>query len=170
MARINDEDPQKLVYLDESGIDDTARYDYGWAPRGNRMFAMKPGKKKLRVNMIAALSNGKIIAPFTFEGNCDTEIFETYIEKILLPTLTKGQIIIMDNATFHKSKKVTELILHAGCELIFLPPYSPDFNPIEHCWFQIKHTVRKYLTHFKDANLNFAIDYVFNTLGTCNGF
>ncbi|MBX9742546.1 MAG: transposase [Chthoniobacterales bacterium] len=80
-----------------------------------------------------------------FEGSCNRSLFETYVEKVLVPVLQPGQTVIMDNATFHKGHRVAEIIKKAACELIFLPPYSPDFNPIEHYWFRIKHRIRQHL-------------------------
>ena len=74
----------------------------------------------------------------TYKGTCNAQLFEKWIEKILLPELKKGQIIIMDNATFHKSERTKILIESAGCQLLFLPPYSPDFNPIEMFWARFK--------------------------------
>jgi transposase len=91
------------------------------------------------------------MASFTFIGNTNTENFETYIEKILCPVLQPGKIIIMDNAKFHKSEKTKKLIENAGCSILFLPPYSPDFNPIEHFWSCIKDKAKKYfLDHVQD--------------------
>jgi transposase len=83
------------------------------------------------------------MAPCWFRGFTDAELFNTWLEEHLLPTLKQGTTIIMDNARFHKSPKTKELIENAGCNLLFLPPYSPDFNPIEHRWFPLKNTARK---------------------------
>lgn len=84
-----------------------------------------------------------LFAPFIFEGYSNSEIYETYIEKVLIPKLKPGMVLIIDNARFHKSKKVQALIESVGCRLIFLPPYSPDLNPIEHSWHAIKNNIRK---------------------------
>ncbi len=80
-----------------------------------------------------------------FTGYCDSKVFEAYIEHCLLPLLEKGQVIVIDNASFHKSIKAKKLIENAGCFLKFLPPYSPDLNPIEHYWFKVKNYIRKLL-------------------------
>ncbi len=93
--------------------------------------------------MIAALSQKKLIAPLSFEGSCNRQVFEKWLEEMLIPLLKPGQTIILDNATFHKSEKIRNLIENAECELKYLPPYSPDFNEIEHQWFPIKNRVRK---------------------------
>lgn len=104
---------------------------------------MKEGKRSARVSIIAALAQEKLIAPLTFEGSCNRMVFEKWFADSLLPKLSPGQTIILDNATFHKSEKIRELIEEAGCLLKYLPPYSPDLNQIEHQWFPIKNRVRK---------------------------
>lgn len=129
--------------MDESGIDNLKEYGYGWNERGQRFSALKAGKRSTRVSMIAALSQNLLIAPLSFEGTCNREIFERWLEIMLLPLLLPGQTIILDNATFHKSEKIRALVENAGCELRYLPPYSPDLNEIEHQWFPIKNRVRK---------------------------
>ena len=153
-----------MVFIDESGIDDNEFYAYGWAPKGKRLYAEKPGFKKKRISIIGALNEEKIKAPCPFEGYCNSEVFEAYIENLLVPTLRPGQTVILDNASFHKSVKTRKLIENAGCKVLFLPPYSPDFNPIEHFWFAIKHAVRKILPIFS-PNIDSAIDYVFQESG-----
>lgn len=97
----------------------------------------------MRVSIISGLCQGKLIAPFTFEGACNRLVFEQWLSEKLLPHLKPGQTLILDNATFHKSEKIRELIAQAKCELEYLPPYSPDLNEIEHYWFPIKNRVRK---------------------------
>jgi transposase len=99
----------------------------------------------------------------TYKGTCNAHLFEKWIEKILLPDLKKGQVIIMDNATFHKSKRTKKLIEEAGCQLLFLPPYSPDFNPIEQFWAWFKMQIREVIGSF--SSLEEAINHVFNS---CN--
>lgn len=100
--------------------------------------------------MIAGLCNKEIIAPVVFEGTCDTEVFLSYIEQILIKELTPGQTVVMDNISFHKNPKVRELIESVGCSILFLPTYSPDLNPIEHYWFKVKHQIRKVASHSWD--------------------
>lgn len=96
----------------------------------------------MRVSIIAALNQEKLIAPLTFEGSCNRQVFAKWLEDSLLPRLSPGQTIILDNASFHNSDKIKELIEKAQCELKYLPPYSPDLNEIEHQWFPIKNRVR----------------------------
>ncbi len=85
-----------------------------------------------------------------FEGTCDTILFNTWLEKVLIPNLKPGQVLILDNASFHKSKKSKELVEKAGCKMLFLPPYSPDLNPIEKCWANMKNRMRELLPKLKN--------------------
>ena len=98
--------------------------------------------------MIAALCNQQLMAPFTLEGACNRGVFELWLEKCLIPALKPGQVLVIDNATFHKGGRIQELIEQSGCRLLYLPPYSPDFNKIEQCWSWLKARIRKCLTHF----------------------
>jgi len=115
-------------------MDNRDEYAYGWNKQGERFHALKSGQRKGRVNMIAALRDQNLIAPFTIEGTCNRTVFETWLEKCLLPALVIGQVVVMDNATFHKGGRIEQLIQNAGCKLLYLPPYSPDLNKIEQCW------------------------------------
>lgn len=131
------------MYLDEAGIDDTEDYGYGWCERGARFHAERRGSRKARVSFIAPWSEHTLVTPMTYEGYCNRVVFETWLEKGLLPTLPPGKVIICDNATFHKGGRIQTLIEQAGCRLLYLPPYSPDLNPIEHQWFVLKNRMRK---------------------------
>jgi transposase len=92
--------------------------------------------------------NGQLLAPFTVEGSCNRTVFETWLEACLIPTLKPGQILIVDNATFHKGGNIIQLIEAAGCQLKYLPSYSPDLNKIERCWSWLKSRIRKQLTQY----------------------
>ncbi len=139
------------MYSDETGIDDNEVISTGWAPKGQRCFAQKKAKCSVRYNIIAALNPlNELFAPLLFEGYCNAEIYATYLEQVLIPVLKPGQILIIDNASFHKSKKITALIEQAQCKIFFLPPYSPDFNPIEHFWSSIKHKIRTLFSFIHD--------------------
>jgi transposase len=163
IAEIN---PRNLVYMDEAGIDDNDAYPYAYARKGQRAFAFKPGTKKKRVSIIASLRNNALIAPFVLDGYCDTEVMLVYFKDVLLPTLSPGHIIVMDNASFHKSIQLQQLVWDAGCEILFLPAYSPDFNPIEHWWFMVKNRIRKKLSLY-DFNINQAVIDTFREIGAC---
>lgn len=116
--------------------------------RGKRFYALKMGHHTTRVSMIAALQNRELIAPLTFGGYCNRQVFEMWVAQVLVPTLKPGQTVILDNASFHKGVTIFDLIIQAGCELLYLPPYSPDLNDIEHCWFPLKNTIRKSRSNF----------------------
>lgn len=137
----------------------------GWEQRGKRCQAKKRGKRKKRHNMIAALCQNKLFAPFVLEGNVNTEIYETYVEKILVPMLSPGMVLIIDNARFHKSQKIVDLIIAAQCTIRFLPPYSPNLNPIEHYWAAVKHAIRKVAETME--NFHDAVVSVLGNLCTC---
>lgn len=149
------------MWLDESGIDEFLQRDYARAPRGKQVISDVSGKKYARISIIAAwLSKAKaMIAPYVFNGYTDTKTFNGWLEKCLLPELKAGQIVIMDNASFHKSQKTKELIESVGCRLLFQPAYSPDLNPIEKQWAVLKAKFTKHKHKFD--NFNDAVDYAF---------
>ena len=130
--------PEHLVYLDESGIEERIVKDRGWGIKGQKLIAQKSAKYYKRTNIIAGYVNKVAIAPLVFHGSCNTTLFDAWVEQFLIKELKTGQYVIMDNATFHKSKKARELIESVGCKVIFLPPYSPDLNPIEKFWANMK--------------------------------
>lgn len=136
-------DPKMIVYSDETGIDDNEVKMFGWSKINERCRDSKKGNRKTRINITAALHEGKLFAPFLFIGYSTKVTFETYIEKVLIPLLEPGMVLIIDNASFHKSKKITDLVVAAGCRILYLPPYSPEFNPIEHYWTAVKTCVKK---------------------------
>ncbi len=143
LKEIKNVDPSMIVYSDETGIDDNEVSPTGWAPKGKRCHAQKKGERKARYNITAALNRNSLFASFLFEGYSTSIVYEAYIEQILAPALKPGMVLVIDNARFHKSKKVIELIEAVGCRILFLPPYSPDFNPIEHFWAAVKSSIRK---------------------------
>ena len=139
-------------------MDNRDEYGYGWNPRGERFHALKTGRRAGRVNMIAAWCARHLLAPFTVEGACNRVVFETWVETCLVPVLQPGQVVILDNATFHKGGRIQQLIEQAGAQLLYLPPYSPDLNKIENCWSWLKSRVRKHLALF--ACLRDAMEHV----------
>lgn len=136
-------DADDLVWVDECGLNKDLYRPYGRCPRHQRLYGDISGKRITpRISMIAAYGQGHLSAPFRFEGYTDTYVFNLWLETCLLPTLRPGQIVIMDNASFHKSNKTCELIESVGCQLLFLPPYSPDLNKIERQWAILKQGIR----------------------------
>ena len=135
--------PESLVYIDESGIELTICKDRGWGKKSKKLVGKKSGKYYERTNIVAGLVNNKAIAPMVFNGSCNTQLFEAWVAQFLIKELKPGQVVIMDNASFHKSQRTRELIESVGCRIIFLPPYSPDLNPIEKFWANMKRWIRQ---------------------------
>lgn len=115
----------------------------GWAPRGQRLTAKVPHGRWKTMTFLAALRHDRIDAPWFIEGPINGESFRTYVEKVLVPTLRPGDIVIMDNLGSHKSRAVRQFIRSVGAKLFFLPKYSPDLNPIEQVFAKLKHLLRK---------------------------
>ena len=109
---------------------------------------------------MAAWHQHQLVAPLTYEGDCNRSVFETWLEQKLLPVLAPGSVIICDNASFHKGGRIEELIQQAGCHLLYLPPYSPDLNPIEHQGFVLKNRMRKQIQSGKPFRQ--VVDQAFN--------
>ena len=132
-----------VFYLDECGVDHRLYREYGRAPRGERIYQAVAGKRRERTSIISASQAGKLVAPLVFQGSCNTEVVDAYFEQVLLPELPPGSVIVLDNARFHQSPTTQKLVEAAGCQLLFLPAYSPDLNPIEHLWAAVKIRLRK---------------------------
>lgn len=147
---IKDIPTESLVYIDESGIEMTICKDRGWGKKSEKLVGKKSGKYYERTNIIAGYVNNKSIAPMVFNGSCNTKLFETWIEQFLIKELKPGQVVVMDNAAFHRSQKTKDLIESVGCKLIFLPPYSPDLNPIEKFWANMKRWIKDKISEFTE--------------------
>jgi transposase len=117
------------------------------------------GKKFKRTNVVAAKCCGKIVAPMIYDGTTDSILFEYWFEKVLLRAVPKHSVLILDNATFHRKAKLRQLVEAAGCDVLFLPPYSPDLNPIENHWAWLKRKLRDILPAFD--NFDVALDNCF---------
>ncbi len=157
-------DKNKLFFMDESGIDNNETYSRAWTPRGQRAYDMKPGNRTQRLSIIGSLNNNQFKAPFVFEGYCNSGVTQIYFEEILLPSIPTGSYIVLDNASFHKSSSLASIVKKFGCFLLFLPSYSPDFNPIEHFWSPLKNAIRKNLS-LTNFDLFAAVDLTFNNSG-----
>ena len=123
----------------------------GWAPRGSRLHAKVPHGRWKTMTFLAALRHDRIDAPWFIEGPIDGVSFRTYVEKVLLPVLRPGDIVVLDNLGSHRSKAVRQLIRSVGAKLFFLPKYSPDLNPIEQVFAKLKHLLRKAAARTVDA-------------------
>jgi transposase len=130
------------VFLDESGAQTSMTRTRGRAPRGQRVVAKVPGGHWTVVTMIGAVRTGGPFAAASVVGATDSDVFRTYVSDILAPQLRPGDVVVMDNLSPHKAAGVREAIESAGAELRYLPPYSPDFNPIENLWSKVKGALR----------------------------
>lgn len=141
----------RLKFLDEAGSNIAMTRLYGRAAPGERVVDNAPQNYGENITMLATLSLDGITAPMTVAGAVDGIVFKTYVEKVLAPTLLKGDIVIMDNLRAHKVAGVSQLIEARGARVIYLPPYSPDLNPIEKCWSKIKTYLRAAKARTREA-------------------
>ena len=138
-----DLDPERLVFIDETWASTNMARRYGRAPRGQRLRASVPHGHWKTTTIVAGLRLTGIAAPFVLDGPVNRHAFETYVARVLAPELKAGDVVIMDNLSSHKGPRVRELIEAAGARLRYLPPYSPDFNPIENAFAKLKALLRK---------------------------
>jgi transposase len=136
-------DPRRLVFIDETWAKTNMAPLRGWAPRGRRLDAKVPYGHWRTMTFLAALRYDRIDAPCVLDQPINGQSFAQYVEQFLLPTLSPGDIVIMDNLGSHKRPAVRKAIRAAGAKLLFLPPYSPDLNPIEQVFAKLKHLMRK---------------------------
>ena len=148
LEEIKDILPERIAYVDESGIDQYLYREYAYALRGETVTERVPGKKFQRTNLVAAQLNGEIIAPMQYHGTTDALLFEHWFKQWLLPCLSEDIVIVMDNAAFHRKKKLFEIAEEHHRRLIFLPPYSPELNPIEHFWAKLKQWLKLHIKEF----------------------
>jgi len=123
--------PESLVYVDECGIDQYLHRVFAYAPRGQKVVAKISGKRFKRTNIVAGICCGKWLAPMEYSGTTDSVLFEFWFEHCLLKEVKPSSVIILDNATFHRKSVLPALASQKQCRVLFLPPYSPDLNPIE---------------------------------------
>jgi transposase len=135
-------DPARLVFVDESGTNLAMTPRYGRAPRGQRVVGRVPRNHGPNTTLFAAMSQQGITAAMTLAGAADRDAFDIFVEHVLVPTLQPGQLVIWDNLSVHKSAAAQRLIAAAGCQVLFLPPYSPDFAPIEQAFSKLKAYLR----------------------------
>ncbi len=134
---------ERFVFVDECSTNIALSPIYARAPKGERARGKAPRNWGKNVSLVCAIDSGGVKPSMSVEGAVDTKAFESYVEHFLAPTLKHGQIVVMDNLSVHKSKRVEQLIEEAGAELLFLPAYSPDFNPIEEAFSKMKGVLRK---------------------------
>ena len=151
---------EKRAYVDESGFNACYDREYGYAPRGEKVFGEVSGMRFQRTNLVAAQIGGRTVAPMYYDRSTNSAVFEFWFEEKLMPELSPGDVVIMDNAQFHRKGVLREIASRRHVLVLFLPPYSPDYNPIEKLWANMKRWLRKnmrYYDSFEDA-LEDAID------------
>jgi transposase len=135
-------DSRSLVFVDEMGTHTSLAPSYGYSPRGQRAFFKIPRNRGTNTTLLSSMSLEGMGPSMAIEGSTTKEVFEAYVEHFLAPTLRSGQVVVMDNLSAHKGERVRTLIKDRGCKLLFLPPYSPDLNPIEEAFSKIKRLLR----------------------------
>jgi transposase len=146
-----DLDPARLIFIDETGLNTKMARLRGRCLKGKRLFASIPHGHWNTTTFVAGLSMGGLGAPMLIEGAMNGDAFLAYVEQVLIPGLKPGDIVVMDNLSVHKGVAIRDAIEAAGAELRFLPPYSPDFNPIEQAFAKLKTLLRKAATRSKDT-------------------
>jgi len=140
--------PEDIVYVDESGVTEYYNRDYGLAPRGEKVYGEVSGKRYKRLNIVSAQCCHEKIATFIYDWATNSTWFEVWFEWYLCPFLSPGKVIIMDNALFHRKKPLEEIAAYYNLRIIWLPPYSPDFNNIEHLWANLKKWLKSFASSF----------------------
>ena len=135
---------ERLVFVDECGTNTSLSPLYGWSKVGERLRAKAPRNWGKNVTLISSISLAAGMGPsLAVEGPTTRDVFELYVEKVFAPRLRAGEVVVMDNLSSHKGGRVRELIEGRDCKLMYLPPYSPDFNPIEEAFSKVKSILRK---------------------------
>jgi len=144
-------DPDRLVFLDETGVTTNMLSQHGWAPRGKRLVDAAPLSPRCATTLLAGLRSTGLVAPLVLDGAMDGEAFLAYLRQVLAPTLSPGDIVVMDNVPAHKVSGVEEAVTAAGASILHLPPYSPDLNPIEQVFAKLKTLLRKAATRTRET-------------------
>jgi transposase len=144
-------DPEDLVFLDEMGANTAMQRTHGYAPRGQRVPAKAPLGGWQAVTFVGALTAGGLLAPWALQGAMNGDWFVAYVEQVLVPALRPGMVVVMDNLPSHKVDGVERAIRAAGCRLEYLPPYSPDLNPIENAFSKLKRALRDWAARTVDG-------------------
>ncbi len=143
-------DPERFVFLDETSAVTNMTRRYGWGPRSERLVDATPWGHWQTTTFVAGLRASGIVAPWLIGGAMDGPAFRTYVEQVLVPELRKGDVVVMDNLPAHKVAGIREAIRAAGAGVLYLPPYSPDLNPIEQAFAKLKALLRKAGARTKD--------------------
>lgn len=130
------------MFLDESGVTTEMTRRYGWAPRPERVSEAVPAGHWRTLTVLAALTTTGVLASMSIESPTDGDVFLAFVEQVLAPRLEPGHVVILDNLSAHKVRGVRQLIEDRGAQVLYLPPYSPDLNPIEQAWSKLKQRLR----------------------------
>ena len=144
-------DAERLVFVDEMGANTSLAPLHGWSRRGERAYLSAPRNRGKNTTLLASMSVEGIGTTLAVQGSTTRAVFEAYVEQVLGPTLRAGQVVVMDNLWAHKGEEVRGLIEERGCEVLFLPSYSPDYNPIEEAFSKIKGLLRKAQARTREA-------------------
>ncbi len=144
-------EPERLLFVDECGTHTSLAPIYGYAPRGERLCQSVPRGRGKNTTVLSSMMLSGMGPSMAVEGATTARVFETYVEKVLAPSLEEGQVVVMDNLGAHRPKRIREMIEQRGCELLYLPAYSPDLNPIEEALSKIKHILRKIAARTKET-------------------
>ena len=140
--------PDDIVYVDERGVTEYYSREYGLAPKGEKVYGEVSGKRYKRLNIVSAQCGGVKIAPFVYNWGTKAAWFEVWFEWYLCPSLSHGKVIIMDNAMFHRKAVLERIASIYNQRIIWLPPYSPDLNHIEHLWVNLKKWLKSFDSSF----------------------
>ena len=144
-------DPERFVFLDETGASTNMTRRYGWGPRSERLVDATPWGHWSTTTFVAGLRASGLVAPWVIGGAMDGAAFRTYVEQVLVPELRKDDVVVMDNLPAHKAPRVRALLDHSGFGYRYLPAYSPDLNPIEPAWAKVKAELRRVAARTVDA-------------------
>lgn len=140
-----------LVFVDECGVNRSLTRHFARSPQGQRAYASAPVNWGPNVSVLGAMGHTGMMAAMSIEGPTDGDVFHTFIEQLLVPELRPGQVVVMDNLGAHKVAAVRQAIESVGARLLYLPPYSPDLNPIELCWSKLKAWLRGQAARTQEA-------------------
>ena len=144
-------EPERLLFVDECGVHTSLAPIYGYAPKDERLHLPVPRNRGKNTTLLSSMTTGGMGPSLAVEGATTARVFEAYVEKVLVPSLRAGQIVVMDNLSAHKPRRIRELIEQQDCELRYLPAYSPDYNPIEEAFSKVKNLLRKAAARSKKA-------------------
>lgn len=144
-------EPHNLVFLDEMGVLLGLMRPMGRAAKGTRVYDIKPFYRGTRTNVIGAISGSKVLALKALDRSLNGEQFKLFLQEYLVPNLWSGAVVVMDNLPAHKVQAVPDILAQVGAKALYLSPYSPEFNPIEHWWWELKAFMRRFVPKTKEA-------------------